>query len=255
MRVAPPATSGADRVQGSRCRVIGHSVEGRPIEAEVHGSGPDTVLILASIHGNEPAGTPLLHALADHLDRRPQLLRGRTIILVPVVNPDGYEHNARHNANRVDLNRNFPADNRKDRRRYGMSALSEPESVAIFDLIDRHRPSRIISLHQFAACIDYDGPGRNLAEAIADAAGLDLERLGGRPGSLGSFAGEQLGIPVITVELPSGLKRKSPQELFERFGKMLVQALIWPARMPRDVASGAAAGTTRHADQLRQSGR
>jgi len=78
---------------------------------------------------------------------------------------------------------------------------------------------------------------------MADTGGLELRRLGGRPGSLGSYAGKQLGIPVITVELPAGLKRKSPEELFGRFGPMLVQAIIWPARVPhKDVENGPAVG-------------
>ena len=39
---------------------LGQSVAGRPIIARVYGDGPETVLILASIHGSEPAGTPQL---------------------------------------------------------------------------------------------------------------------------------------------------------------------------------------------------
>jgi len=213
------------------------------MEAEVFGSGTDTVVILASIHGNEPAGTPLLHALSDHLDGHPSLLVGRTIILVPVANPDGYERHKRHSAHHVDLNRNFPADNRKDRLRYGKFAMSEPETVALVELLEWANPSRIVSIHQYAKCIDYDGPGRDLAQAMADTGGLEVRRLGGRPGSLGSYAGKQLGIPVITVELPAGLKRKTQEQLFCRFGSMLIQAIVWPARVPRkDVENGPAVG-------------
>lgn len=255
MRVAPAPRPERASDRSDPCRTVGSSVEGRPIGAEVFGSGPDTVLILASIHGNEPAGTPLLQALSDHLRDHPGLLSGRTIIVVPVANPDGHEHHARHNANRVDLNRNFPAGNRKARRRYGMSALSEPESVAIFDLIDGYGPSRIVSIHQFARCIDYDGPGRDLARAMADAGGLQIRRLGSRPGSLGSYAGEQLGVPVITIELPAGLKRKSPVELFDRFGPMLIQAIIWPTRVPCEAAEGSSPPDTKHAEQLPRTGR
>src|SRR5437016_5120116 len=41
--------------------VIGNSVEGRPIACDMYGRpGGQTVLMLASIHGTERAGTPLL---------------------------------------------------------------------------------------------------------------------------------------------------------------------------------------------------
>ena len=53
--------------------VVGNSVENRPIEMVVLGSGGDVVLIIATIHGNEPAGTPLVRRLTD-LVRTHQLL-------------------------------------------------------------------------------------------------------------------------------------------------------------------------------------
>ena len=33
------------------------------------------------------------------------------VVITPVANPDGFAENVRHNANGVDLNRNFPASN------------------------------------------------------------------------------------------------------------------------------------------------
>jgi murein tripeptide amidase MpaA len=86
----------------------GRSVENRPLEYLVLGQGRDVTLILATIHGNEPAGTPLVLQLARHLREHPLMLWGRTVVLVPVANPDGKARNRRFNANGVDLNRNFP---------------------------------------------------------------------------------------------------------------------------------------------------
>ncbi|MGK0352252.1 MAG: succinylglutamate desuccinylase [Planctomycetota bacterium] len=42
-------------------------------------SGDEVVLVLASIHGSEPAGTPLLERLFEHLTAHPELLNGRTL--------------------------------------------------------------------------------------------------------------------------------------------------------------------------------
>ncbi|MBI5764650.1 MAG: DUF2817 domain-containing protein [Planctomycetes bacterium] len=208
---------------------IGRSVQGRPIEAWVLGDGPDVTLILATIHGDEPAGTPLVKRLADHLATNRDLLAGRRVIIVPVANPDGMVANTRTNSRGVDLNRNYPANNYKHNGTHGDKALSEPESVALHRLIERHRPARIISLHQplrwGKACIDYDGPGKALAESMAAACDLPLVKIGARPGSLGSYAGETLGTPIITVELPRDATHWGEAILWERYGRMMLAAL------------------------------
>jgi protein MpaA len=192
---------------GARRHVAGNSVEGRPVEYVVFGddAAAETVLLLATIHGDESAGTPLLRALIGRLEASPELLAGRRVVVVPVANPDGMAGRRRHNSRGVDLNRNFPADNRREGvARYGESALSEPESRALFELIERFEPARVVSFHQDIACVDYDGPGAKvLAERfVAAAPDLALRKLGAQPGSLGAYVGETLGIPVITVELP-----------------------------------------------------
>ncbi len=115
----------------------GRSVDDRPLVAYVYGSGEDTVLLVASIHGNEIAGTPLLRRLGAYLVEQPRLAQGRRVILVPVVNPDGVSMNRRGNLHGVDLNRNFPALNYSASGRHGAAALSEPESRALASLIDR----------------------------------------------------------------------------------------------------------------------
>lgn len=205
--------------------ILGRSVEGRPIYGHLLGSGEDRVLIIATIHGNEAAGTPLIYRLVDHLAARPALLRGRRVILLPNVNPDGYERRSRYNANRVDLNRNFPADNRRNTKRFGMSALSEPESRVIYDAIERFQPALIITIHQPVACVDYDGPAADVAMAMAAASDLKIKRLGARPGSLGSYAGNMLGIPTITLELPRSAGRLDENELWDRYGSMLLAGI------------------------------
>jgi len=206
-------------------QTVGVSVQGRAIEAVRLGTGPDVVLILASIHGSEGAGTPLVEMLIEHLERQRGLLSGRTVVVVPRVNPDGLATGARFNARGVDLNRNYPAGNFAARRGHGDGPLSEPESRAILSLLEQYRPSRIVSIHQPLACIDYDGPGRALAEAMAGAGDLPVKKLGARPGSLGAFAGETLGIPIITLELPGGAERLGAAALWARYGPMLLVAV------------------------------
>ncbi|MEQ8766560.1 MAG: DUF2817 domain-containing protein [Planctomycetota bacterium] len=206
-------------------RSIGRSVEARPIEAIELGTGEDRILILASIHGDEAAGTPLVEALADLLVTTPELLAGHRVIIVPEVNPDGVAYRRRHNVNGVDLNRNFPAGNYRANRTGGEEPLSEPESLALRDLVLEVSPSRVVTIHQPLGCVDYDGPAQELAETMAEAGPLGVRKLGSRPGSLGSWVGLELGIPIVTLELPGSATGRTPEELWEKYGTMLIAAI------------------------------
>ena len=205
---------------------LGRSVDDRPVVAHVHGDAvaPETVLVIASIHGSEPAGTPLVGRLEAWLEANPDEVARRRGVVVPVANPDGYARGERRNTNDVDLNRNFPADNRVQERTHGDTPLSEPESRALMRALTTYGPTRVVSIHQPINCVDYDGPGRELAEAMSDAIGgrLPVQKLGGRPGSLGSYVGETLGVPIITLELPRGADGRSADELWDDYGAALV---------------------------------
>lgn len=224
----PVAAVSAQPAGSVRRYEAGRSVEGRCIECIVAGQGGEVVLFLASIHGNECAGTLLLRCLADHLRAHPGLLQGRQVVLVPTANPDGAARGTRANVHGVDLNRNFPAANQLRTDASGQAALSEPESVVIHGLIRRFAPRRIVSLHEPLACVDYDGPGRALAERMSALCGLPVRKLGGRPGSLGSYAGIDQGIPIITLELPPDAAGLAPDALWARYGASLTTAVVYP---------------------------
>lgn len=128
----------------------------------------------------------------------------------------------------MDLNRNFEAANRLDGGKFGYRALSEPESRFIHLLIHQYKPDRIVSVHQLRSCIDYDGPGKALADCMAEYCDLPVRKLGAKPGSLGSYAGETLGIPIVTFELPGSASRLNPEPLWERYGNALVATVLYP---------------------------
>ncbi len=209
-----------------RTSTVGRSVQGRPVIATVLGSGPDTTLILGVVHGNEPAGAPLVRLLTSHLQANPDLLQGRKAVLVPNANPDGYAANSRYNSRGIDINRNFPAANRINDDKTGPAGFSEPESKIIADLISQHRPDRIVAIHQPLDCIDYDGPGGPLANHMGRHCNLPVKKLGARPGSLGSYAGISQGIPIITMELPPG--GGNANALWQEYGMALVSAVTYP---------------------------
>jgi murein peptide amidase A len=212
-----------------RAAVVGRSVEGRPLMVRVYGNGDDVVLLMAGIHGNEAAGVPVLERLGRELMDRPELLAGRTVVILPQVNPDGVKANKRRNANGVDLNRNFPADNFKTTKGHGDEPLSQPESRAVLKQIERYKPNRIVTFHQPLTCLDYDGEGAQaIAEAMGEHTDLPVKPLGGRPGSLGSFFGIDRGIPCITFELPKNARDMSDKELWDRYGQATLAAVVYP---------------------------
>lgn len=214
--------------------VLGQSVGGRPIVARTHGpeEAKETLLVIASIHGSEPAGTPLVEKLEAWLAENPAEWEGLRVVVIPVANPDGYAKRERYNAHGVDLNRNFPADNRTDHTTHGETPLSEPESRALMRALQTYNPSRVVSLHQPLLCVDYDGPGEELAKAMSDAieGRLPVKKLGGRPGSLGSYIGVTLGRPIITLELPKRAEERDAGALWEDYGAALTAFVVCETR-------------------------
>ena len=224
--VSPPELRPA--ILPSSYHIVGNSVQYHPILCLVLGQGPDVTLIMATIHGNEAVGTPLVRRLGAYLREHPDLLDGRTAVLLPVANPDGMARSIRYNAHGVDLNRNFEAANRVTDEHSGQAALSEPEARIIRQLITQYKPNRIVSIHQPLACIDYDGPADSLADRMADYCNLPVKKVGAKPGSLGSYAGVTLGIPIITFEMLPTDSQLDSQTLWSRYGKALVAAVVFP---------------------------
>ncbi|MBL7134505.1 MAG: murein peptide amidase A [Phycisphaerae bacterium] len=231
--VAQPASRPASksRIVATLCEVVvadgpgATSVKGRPIRSWVYGKGERTVLILGGIHGDEPASPTLCEALRDHLAEHPDIVDGRRVVVVPSLNPDGLAAGTRVNARKVDLNRNFDTANRKARRRYGAKPLSEPESRFIADLIEQYAPAAIIAVHQPLVCVDYDGPAEELAAAMSRACGLPVKKLGASSGSLGSYAGVDLNIPIVTLELPQRVSRWGKAALWKHYGGAMIEAV------------------------------
>ena len=136
----------------------------------------------------------------------------------------------RENVNKVDLNRNFPAANRINISQYGEHALTEPESIALKQIIETDQPARVVSIHQPLSCIDYDGPDSalSIAENMAKVCKLPVNKLGARPGSLGAYMGETLGIPLITLELRATDSRLTADQLWDNYGRALLAAIVYP---------------------------
>ena len=225
---APPKITGEVTFRSVESISIGHSIQGRSIPCFEFGNGDDVILIMATIHGVENAGTPLTYRLMEHIRENPQLLNGRKVVIMPIANPDGFAANIRFNSRGVDLNRNFEAANRQNSKVNGLKGLSELESKFIKSIISKHQPNRILTLHESLNCIDYDGPGEYIASHLGKYCDLPINKLGSRPGSLGSYAGNTLGIPIITLELTKADKNADAETLWQRYGKMMIAGITYP---------------------------
>jgi protein MpaA len=188
----------------SRVETVGRSVQGRAINAVVIGprDAARNVLVVGDIHGNEPAGNAIVHALRARNAAPP----GTALWLIRSFNPDGLAAHTRQNAHGVDLNRQAPYRWRRLPRGTfygGPRPLSEPESRAAIRLVRRIRPAVSIWYHQAARIVDSTRP---IARRYARAVGLPFGRLpGDYPGSITNWQNHVFaGATAFVVELPGG---------------------------------------------------
>lgn len=194
------------------------------------------VLLMGGIHGDEYSAISIMFRWMEKLNQYHSGLFHWWV--VPNLNPDGLlqKKSQRQNANGVDLNRNFPSKNwddlalkywkertYKNPRRYpGAHALSELETQWFSNVIKDFAPDVIIAVHAPHRLVDFDG-AINAPKRLGN---LQLRLLGTYPGSLGNYAGVDLNIPVVTVELASAGIMPSNREIT----RMWVDIVRWLKR-------------------------
>jgi len=183
------------------------------------------ILLIGGTHGDEYSSVSVVFKWLRILDQyHSGLFHWR---ISPLMNPDGLlkKKSSRTNANGVDLNRNFPTRDWKEKsehywvirtnknpRRYpGPHPLSEPESLWLYGEINDFKPDVIIAVHAPHGIVDFNHNG--VTDAPNKLGRLHLNLLGTYPGSLGNFAGIQRGIPVLTIELEYAGIMPSPKEV------------------------------------------
>lgn len=119
---------------------IGASYEGRPLFSIAMGRGETRVMMWSQMHGDEPTATSALFDLIAYMTApeqegsRGQWMDKLTLVMVPMLNPDGAERNIRHNAQSFDINRDA-------------KALQSPEGRALMDLARSFKPHFGFNLH------------------------------------------------------------------------------------------------------------
>ena len=141
-----------------------------------HEGATQRVLVIGSIHGDERAGMRVVRRLQDQPTCRPTSTSGWPA----TVNPDGTARDTRTNARGVDLNRNFPYRWHSSSRGStwsGPAPLSEPESVALRDLVRRLNPRLVVTFHQPLFGVGANDKGMPTVRALADGMRLPVRRL------------------------------------------------------------------------------
>lgn len=151
-----------------RVEEAGRSLEGRRIPLVTLGTGGTRVLLWSQMHGDEPTATlallDLLHGIAARTAPAgwmEEMLGHLTILIVPVLNPDGAERGVRRTAAGIDMNRDA-------------AALVTPEGALLRALHRRLRPRFGFNLHD-QELSSVGGSGRVTALALL-APALDAKR-------------------------------------------------------------------------------
>jgi protein MpaA len=134
------------------------------------------------------------------------------------ANPDGLRNGTRGNSNGVDLNRNFPSSNwtvepvthkwnfDSDscvRLSPGKAPCSEPEALALAQVVDDLKPECVVSIHSPLGLVD-DPESTDLGQTLSERSGMPRTVLPNEntPGSFGSWT-KDIGVATITYELPN----------------------------------------------------
>ena len=223
-----------------------HSEKGQPLIYKVFGdeSSTHTTLLVCSVHSDEDT-TYHCFRFMELLRSNPELIQHR-LVLIPLLNPDGFftQPRTRTNANGVDLNRNLPTKDwaslahrqwkwsyqKNPRYNPGKTAGSEKENQFLVSLILKYKPDKIVSLHSPLDFIDLDYMDKRegdkellavrkrawfQAQSFAKQSGTRFRDYRTFPGSLGRF-GDEWKIPIYTLEFPEKPGNQAAKE-FERF--------------------------------------
>lgn len=115
-----------DRMSGRKVSL--GKTDGEEVNAYLSGSGSQTLAVVAGLHGDEPAGPVALSRWTPP--------SGVKVVAVPLVNPDGYEHDRREDGDRKDPNRHFCPDS--------LSGINK----LVFDFLVAQKPDLLVTLHE-----------------------------------------------------------------------------------------------------------
>ena len=119
---------------------LGTSGEGRTISLYSIGNGPTKVMLWSQMHGDEPTATMALVDIFNFFTKHPDHVVTKTIqekltlLIIPMLNPDGAERFTRRTAQLIDMNRDA-------------LALETPEARILKETYNKYQPEYVFNLH------------------------------------------------------------------------------------------------------------
>ena len=219
-------------------KIFGYSSLSKPIEGYQIGFGENTLLLHASLHGDEVGTTDLLNMLVEEVRTNPALVATTTkLVVIPIVNPDGYyDRTDKLNANLVNLNLNFGTTGWQkygpEGTYAGPEAFSEIESRILRQVAEDYKPSLMIAFHSEGALVSPE-KGRDsvaLAKWYAKKTGYTYYNFWDYPGTASKWFEETYAKPAITVELTHQLQSdwaKNKEALLEMISSVSTNGNFW----------------------------
>ncbi len=123
-----------------RKSVLGTSAEGKEIALYSVGDGSAKVMLWSQMHGDEPTATMALIDIFSFFAKNPEHIATKTIrekltlLVIPMLNPDGADRFIRRTAQMIDMNRDA-------------LALATPEAKILKNTRDKYQPEYGFNLH------------------------------------------------------------------------------------------------------------
>lgn len=143
---------------------VGYSFQGRVIQLLKMGVGRQNILFWSQMHGDEPSATPALLDIANYLlchSDHPvtrSILENYTLLMIPMLNPDGAEVYERCNAQGIDINRDA-------------LRLATPEGRLLKQVREDYKPVLGLNLHDQERMTTVGNTGRLATASVLAVAG------------------------------------------------------------------------------------
>ncbi len=135
------------------------------ITCEPDGPARFRVLLTGGVHGNEPAGAEALLQFAEDLAQGSAAYSETAFDIIPVVNPWGWVHRRRRNAEDRDLNRDFASFNAPESR----IIKSRFDSSAYNLMVDLHEDSHVSGFYFYRLAHPNDALCQTIIERVRNA--------------------------------------------------------------------------------------
>lgn len=172
--------------------IIGKSSNDLPILSLKLGKGPIKILIWSQMHGNESTSTKALFDCLSFFDKYDSDIFSKvTLMIIPILNPDGALNYTRENINNIDLNRDA-------------KSLSQIESNILRDLYSQFNPSFCFNLHDQRTIYSVKGDKPSVLSFLSPSADIEKSETKSRKDSMRIVA---LIKKKLSMILPGNISR------------------------------------------------